>query len=138
MTLCQLAVQVHARYVPAHGRGALYLRPTLYAEEEALGFRPATRHRLAVAVTPCSDPQPKSMRLWAESELIRAAPGGLGAAKTGGNYAAGLAGQLRARENGFDDVIWLDAITRRERSEEHTSELQSLMRISYAVFCLKK
>src|SRR3546814_19288264 len=54
------------------------------------------------------------MRLWAESELIRAAPGGLGAAKTGGNYAAGLAGQLRARENGFDDVIWLDAITRRE------------------------
>src|SRR3546814_7360323 len=100
MTLCQLAVQVHARYVPAHGRGALYLRPTLYAEEEALGFRPATRHRLAVAVTPCSDPQPKSMRLWAESELIRAAPGGLGAAKTGGNYAAGLAGQLRARENG--------------------------------------
>src|SRR3546814_13381549 len=99
MTLCQLAVQVHARYVPAHGRGALYLRPTLYAEEEALGFRPATRHRLAVAVTPCSDPQPKSLRLWAESELIRAAPGGLGAAKTGGNYAAGLAGQLRARRS---------------------------------------
>src|SRR3546814_4306225 len=83
MTLCQLAVQVHARYVPAHGRGALYLRPTLYAEEEALGVRPATRHRLAVAVTPCSDPQPKSMRRWAEYELIRAAPGGPGAAKIG-------------------------------------------------------
>src|SRR3546814_12031426 len=60
------------------------------------------------------------MRLWAESELIRAAPGGLGAAKTGGNYAAGLAGQLRARENGFDDVIWLDAITRRELAEAGT------------------
>jgi branched-chain amino acid aminotransferase len=123
MTLCQLAVQVHARYVPAHGRGALYLRPTLYAEEDALGFRPATKHRLAVAVTPCSDPLPKSMRLWAETELIRAAPGGLGAAKTGGNYAAGLAGQMRARANGFDDVVWLDALTHRELAEAGTMNL---------------
>ncbi|WP_039748345.1 branched-chain-amino-acid transaminase [Solimonas variicoloris] len=120
MTLCQLAVQVHARYVPPHGRGALYLRPTLYAEEEALGFRPATRHRLAVAVTPSADPAPKHLRLWAEHELTRAAPGGLGAAKTGGNYAAGLAGLQRARENGYDDVIWLDALTRRELAEAGT------------------
>lgn len=120
MTLCQLAVQVHARYVPPFGRGSLYLRPTLYAEEDALGFRPAARHRLAVAVTPCSDPAPKQMRLWAETELIRAAPGGIGAAKTGGNYAAGLAGQQRARANGYDDVIWLDALTHRELAEAGT------------------
>jgi len=120
MTLCQLAVQVHAKYVPPHGRGSLYLRPTLYAEEDALGFRPATRHRLAVVVTPCSDPAPKSVRLWAELELTRAAPGGLGAAKTGGNYAAGLAGLQRAKERGYDDVVWLDAITHRELAEAGT------------------
>ncbi|MFT4047616.1 MAG: branched-chain amino acid aminotransferase [Solimonas sp.] len=123
LTLCQLAVQVHARYVPAHGRGALYLRPTLYAEEDALGFRPASRHRLAVAVTPCSDPAPKRVRLWAELELTRAAPGGLGAAKTGGNYAAGLAGLQRARERGYDDVVWLDALTHRELGEAGTMNL---------------
>lgn len=120
MTLCQLAVQVHARYVPPHGRGALYLRPTLYAEEDALGFRPATRHRLAVAVTACSDPAPKTVRLWAETELVRAAPGGLGAAKTGGNYAAGLAGLQRARDRGYDDVVWLDALRHRELAEAGT------------------
>ncbi|WP_240954364.1 branched-chain amino acid aminotransferase [Solimonas marina] len=120
MTLCQLAVQVHARYVPPHGRGSLYLRPTLYAEEDALGFRPASRHRLAVAVTPCSDPVLRHNRLWAETELIRAAPGGIGAAKTGGNYAAGIAGQQRARQKGYDDVIWLDALTHRELAEAGT------------------
>lgn len=123
MTLCQLAVQIHARYVPPFGRGALYLRPTLYAEEEALGFRPATRHRLAVAVTPCADPAPKTVRLWAETEYVRAAVGGLGAVKTGGNYAAGLAGLQRAKAQGYDDVVWLDAATHRELGEAGTMNL---------------
>ncbi len=123
MTLCQLAVQVHARYLPPHGRGALYLRPTLYAEEEVLGLRPATHHRIAVVVTPCADPLPKTARMWAEPELIRAAPGGLGAAKTGANYAAGLGGLMRARAQGFDDVVWLDAHTHQYLGEAGTMNL---------------
>lgn len=118
--LCQLAVQVHARYVPPHGRGALYLRPTLYAEEEALGFRTARRHAFAVAVTPSSDPPQKNVRLWAENELVRAAPGGLGEAKTGGNYAAGILGLQRARARGYDDVVWLDALQHRRLAEAGT------------------
>lgn len=120
---CRRAVQVHEALLPPTGRGSLYLRPTIYAEEEALGLRPATRHRYSVAVTACSDPPLKSLRLWAEPELIRAAPGGLGAAKTGANYAAGLGGLLRAREQGFDDVVWLDALTHRELGEAGTMNL---------------
>lgn len=108
---CRLAVLMHEAFVPPHGRGALYLRPTLHAEEEGLGLKRASRHRYSVTVTPCSDPPLKSLRLWAEPELIRAAVGGLGAAKTGANYAAGLGGLVRARERGYDDVIWLDAAT---------------------------
>lgn len=123
MTLCQLAVQVHARFLPPHGRGSLYLRPTLYAEEEALGLRPATHHRLAVAVTPSADPPLKTLRLWAEPELIRAAPGGLGAVKTGANYAAGLGGLLRAKAQGYDDVVWLDAHTHRYLGEAGTMNI---------------
>lgn len=123
MTLCQLAVQVHARFLPAQGRGSLYLRPTLYAEEEALGLRPSRHHRLAIVTTPCSDPPLKTLRLWAEPELIRAAPGGLGAAKTGANYAAGLAGLLRARERGYDDVVWCDARTHSQLGEAGTMNL---------------
>jgi branched-chain amino acid aminotransferase len=121
--LCRLALQVHADYVPPHSRGSLYLRPTLFAEEECLGLRPATRHRLSIVVTACSDPLPKQVRLWAEPELIRAAPGGLGAAKTGANYAAGIGGLLRARERGYDDVAWLDAGTHTELGEAGTMNL---------------
>lgn len=123
LLLCQLAVQIHAEYVPPHGRGSLYLRPTLFAEEECLGLRPATKHRLSVAVTPSSDPPLKTLRLWAEPELIRAAPGGLGAAKTGANYAAGLGGLMRARERGYDDVVWLDAQTHTQLGEAGTMNL---------------
>ncbi|WP_370306501.1 aminotransferase class IV [Sinimarinibacterium flocculans] len=123
LQLCRLAVQVHADYVPPHGRGSLYLRPTLFAEEECLGLRPAMRHRLSIVVTPCSDPLPKSVRLWAEPELIRAAPGGLGAAKTGANYAAGIGGLLRAKERGYDDVAWLDAATHTQLGEAGTMNL---------------
>lgn len=123
MILCQLAVQVHARYLPPTGRGSLYLRPTLYAEEESLGLRAATRHRLCVVVTPCADPPLKTVRLWAEPELIRAAPGGLGAAKTGANYAAGLGGLLRARQHGYDDVVWCDARSHTQLGEAGTMNL---------------
>lgn len=120
---CRTAVRVHEAYLPPHGRGALYLRPTIAASEEALGLRVATRHQFSVTVMPCCDPPLKTITLWAEPELTRAAPGGLGAAKTGGNYAAGLLGQLRAREQGCDDVAWLDAVTHTRLAEAGTMNL---------------
>ena len=120
---CRMAARVHEAFLPPHGRGSLYLRPTIHADEEGLGLKRASRHRYTVAVTPCSDPALKMLRLWAEPELIRAAAGGLGAAKTGANYAAGLGGLMRARERGYDDVIWLDAATHRLLGEAGTMNL---------------
>ena len=123
LSSCALAVRVHEPLIPPHGRGSLYLRPTIHAEEEGLGLKRAARHRYTVTVTPCSDPPLKSLRLWAEPEFIRAAAGGLGAAKTGANYAAGIGGLLRARERGYDDVCWLDAATHRLLGEAGTMNL---------------
>lgn len=120
---CQDAVRVHDGFLPPHGRGSLYLRPTIAATEEALGYRAAIEHQFSVTVMPCCDPPLKTMMLWAEPELTRAAAGGLGAAKTGGNYAAGLLGQLRARERGFDDVAWLDSETHSQLAEAGTMNL---------------
>lgn len=120
---CREAVRIHEAYLPPQGRGSLYLRPTLAASEEALGYRAAIEHQFSVTVMPCCDPPLKTMMLWAEPELTRAAAGGLGAAKTGGNYAAGLLGQLRARERGFDDVAWLDAATHTRLAEAGTMNL---------------
>jgi branched-chain amino acid aminotransferase len=107
------AVCANAAWIPPVGQGSLYLRPTLLATEEVLGLRAAAQHQLVVVATPCSVPQPTPKRLWAERELVRAAPGGLGAVKTAANYAASLMGVERARANGYDDVLWLDAAQRR-------------------------
>jgi branched-chain amino acid aminotransferase len=108
--MCAQATALHADLVPAHGQGALYLRPTLVATESFLGLRAAQTHLFAVVVSPCERPADKPARLWLERHKVRAAPGGLGAVKTGANYAAGLAALEEARARGFDQVLFVDAI----------------------------
>lgn len=110
-------VRANESHVPACGQGALYLRPTIAAVEEFLGVRPATQHTFGLVATPVPKPASKSLQLLVEREFIRAAPGGVGFAKTGGNYAAGLLGSERAKQRGLDQVIWLDAIERRYLAE---------------------
>jgi branched-chain amino acid aminotransferase len=110
MKMALRAVEVHRDWVPPYRRGSLYLRPTLYACEESLGLRRAAKHALSIVATPCSTPDTATpRRLWAERELVRAAIGGLGAAKTAANYAASLYGAQQARLRGCDDALWLDA-----------------------------
>ncbi|MCC6669595.1 MAG: branched-chain amino acid aminotransferase [Planctomycetes bacterium] len=103
--------------VPPHGQGALYLRPTLAAAEEFLGMRPATYHVFAILATPVPRPASKPIGLAIEREMVRAAPGGVGAAKTGGNYAASMLAAERAKAKGLDQVLWLDAFEHRYLEE---------------------
>jgi branched-chain amino acid aminotransferase len=120
LLLVATAAGLQEDLVPAHRQGALYLRPTLMASEQALGLRAAERHLLVVLASPCSDPTPTPLRLWAEDELVRAVPGGLGAVKTGANYAASLFGGERARRRGYDDALWLDGRWHRDLGETGT------------------
>jgi len=117
---CAMAVEENVALVPAHGRGSLYLRPTLVGSEEYLGVRTARTHQLSVVVTTGAALELRTLRLRAERDFIRAAPGGCGAAKTGANYAGALLAQKRAHAAGYDDVLWLDAIHRRDVGEAGT------------------
>ena len=109
------------------GKGeALYLRPLVVADEGFLGVRPAKDYIFLVLLSPVGDYYEGGMRplkIWVESEHVRAAPGGLGAVKTAANYAASLAAAHRAKEQGFDQVLWLDAIERRYLEEVGTMNL---------------
>lgn len=109
-------VRVDADWCPAQtGGGALYIRPTLYADESFLGVRPAQQHVFSVLLSPVDsywDGEEHSLKLWAEREFTRAALGGVGSVKTGGNYASSLLAAKRAKERGYDQVLWLDAIKR--------------------------
>ena len=101
-------------WVPPAGSGetALYLRPFMIATEQALGVRPSNRALFSVICSPAGayfSGGLKPVSLWVSELYVRAAPGGTGAAKCGGNYAASLASQAEGIENGCDQVVFLDA-----------------------------
>jgi len=102
-------------YVPAGGDKSLYIRPFMFASEVGLGVRPANEYLFLVIASPVGayfDPA-KAVSVWVSTEFVRASPGGTGEAKCAGNYAASLIAQAQAKEQGCDQVIWLDAIERK-------------------------
>jgi branched-chain amino acid aminotransferase len=103
-------------WVPCKDEQSLYLRPFMFATEVGLGVRPANEYLFVVIASPAGAYFPggiKPVSVWLSEEYVRAAPGGTGTAKTGGNYAASLVAQAQATEFGCDQVVWLDAIERR-------------------------
>jgi branched-chain amino acid aminotransferase len=109
-------VRAEKAWIPEGPDAALYLRPFMIASEAFLGVRPAGEYIYSViasAVGPYFRGGAKPVSLWATRDYIRAAAGGTGAAKCGGNYAASLAAQAEAIRNGCDQVVFLDAIERR-------------------------
>lgn len=109
-------VAVDKVWVPAAGgEAALYLRPFMISTEVSLGVHPADSYRYIVIASPAGayfEGGVKPVSVWLSTDYVRAAPGGTGAAKFAGNYAASLLAQAQASEKGCDQVVWLDAIER--------------------------
>jgi branched-chain amino acid aminotransferase len=109
-------VRADREWIPDTEDGSLYLRPFMFANGAFLGVRPSPKYTYAVIASSVGayfKGDAGSVSLWATREYIRAAPGGTGAAKCGGNYAASLVAQAEATRNGCDQVVFLDAIERR-------------------------
>jgi branched-chain amino acid aminotransferase len=111
---CDALVQQDNAWVPAHGgESSLYLRPFMIATEVGLGVRPASEYLFIVIASPAGAYFPggvKPVSIWLSEDRVRAVPGGMGDAKTGGNYAASLLAQAEAAEKGCDQVAYLDAV----------------------------
>lgn len=102
-------------WVP-EGDGSFYLRPFMFASEAFLGVRPANEYVFCVigsTVGAYFKGGYKTVSVWISQEYTRAAPGGTGAAKCGGNYAASLVATAEAFRNGCDQVVFLDAVERK-------------------------
>ncbi|HLU43929.1 MAG TPA: branched-chain amino acid aminotransferase [Natronosporangium sp.] len=109
-------IQIDRAWVPTTAEGSLYLRPFMYASEVFLGVKPASEYLyllIASPVGPYFASGVKPVTVWVSDEYTRAAPGGTGAAKCGGNYAASLIAQAEASAHGCDQVVFLDAVHRR-------------------------
>lgn len=102
-------VALENAWIPNSEGSALYLRPMMYAADEAIGVRPSDRYKMLIMALPVGPYYSKPVSLYAETEYVRAAVGGVGEAKTAGNYAASLYPAQLAKEKGYDQILWLDA-----------------------------
>ncbi len=105
-------VRTDRNWVPAGAGESLYLRPLAIATESALGVRPAKEYLFLLFGSPSGQYFPQGVKpvsVWLCTDYVRAAPGGTGAAKCAGNYAASLVAQQKAIDAGCQQVVWLDA-----------------------------
>ncbi|CAG9208819.1 Branched-chain-amino-acid aminotransferase [Paraburkholderia tropica] len=105
-------LRMDGAWVPKGAGTSLYLRPFMFATESFLGVRPATQFTFCVIASPAGayfKGGAKPIAVWVSERYTRAARGGTGAAKCGGNYAAGLTAQAEAIRNDCDQVVFLDA-----------------------------
>lgn len=109
-------VDIDRDWFPDIEGGSLYLRPFMFASEVFLGVKPSSEYIYLVLASSAGGyfkSGAPAVSLWVSQDHTRAAPGGTGAAKCGGNYAASLVAQAEAIKKGFDQVVFLDAVERR-------------------------
>lgn len=108
-------VDIDRAWIPTSGEESLYFRPFMVATDVFLGVRPSSSYLFLLIASPVGAYFPRGIqpvKVWLSTEYVRAAPGGTGEAKCGGNYAASLIAQAQAAEQGCDQVVWLDAVER--------------------------
>jgi branched-chain amino acid aminotransferase len=110
-------------WVPADEDGSLYLRPFMIATEPRIGIKVSDEYMFMVVATPAYAYYSEPLSVKLETNFSRAADGGTGAAKCGGNYGGAFYPTQLAREQGFDQVIWTDARTHTFIEESGTMNL---------------
>lgn len=108
--------RIDSAWIPSEGDGSLYMRPFMIGTEVAIGNHPSDSFLYAVIASPVGSyfkGGVSGVSVWVSEDYTRAAPGGTGAAKCGGNYAAALAAQADAAKQGCEQVVFLDAVERR-------------------------
>lgn len=124
-------VRIDRDWIPREHGASLYIRPTMIATEAALGVRPAAEVLFFIITGPVGAYYPRGfdpVRILVEETYVRAARGGTGEVKTGGNYAASLLAAKNAKSQGFDQVLWLDAERRRFVEEVGTMNIFFVLR----------
>lgn len=113
-------------WVPRQRGSSLYIRPTMIASEAYLGVRPANEYLFFIITGPVGAYYAEGfnpVKIYVSDEYVRAVRGGVGNAKTPGNYAASLFAAEEAKKKGFTQVLWLDAIERKYIEEVGTMNI---------------
>ncbi len=106
-------VNVDVDWIPEGEGKSLYIRPFIIATDPFLGVHPSATYLFCIILSPVGAYYAEGInpvKIYVEDEYVRAVKGGMGFAKTGGNYAASLRAQQKAEEYGYSQVLWLDGI----------------------------
>lgn len=109
-------VRVDQAWIPTKPGTSLYIRPFIIATDEFLGVRPSDTYKFFIILSPVGAYYPEGLdpvKIWIEDEYVRAVRGGVGEAKVGANYVASLKAQVKAHEEGYSQVLWLDGVERK-------------------------
>ncbi|WP_442589887.1 branched-chain amino acid aminotransferase [Pedobacter sp. AW31-3R] len=104
-------IDIDKAWVPDAENYSLYIRPAMFATDPFLGVRPSETYKFVVLTSPSAPYYSKPLKVKIETRYTRAADGGVGAAKTGGNYSGSMLPALEAQAEGFDQLIWTDSKT---------------------------
>lgn len=102
-------VEIDKAWVPSLEGSSLYIRPFMFASEARFGVKISDEYRFVIFTGPVPDLYPEPLKIKVETEYIRAAKGGTGYAKCGGNYGGAYYPTQLARQQGYDQVLWTDA-----------------------------
>lgn len=103
-------------WIPTQEGTSLYIRPFVIAMDPFLGVRPANHYRFMIICSPVGayyEEGINPVKIFIEDDYVRAVKGGIGEAKTGGNYVASMAAQVKAHDTGYSQVLWLDGVHRK-------------------------
>lgn len=109
-------LDIERDWVPSEPGTSLYIRPTIVAMDPYLGLRTAHNYRFFIILSPVGAYYPEGfdpVKIWVTPDYVRAVRGGVGEAKTAGNYAASLYATELANKDGYTQVMWLDGVERR-------------------------
>ena len=113
-------------WVPHEDGTSLYIRPFMIGDDEHLGVHGISHARFMIILSPSGAYYPEGMapvKIMIEDEDVRAVRGGTGFTKCGGNYAGSIAGQVKAEQMGYSQVLWLDGNERKYVEEVGTMNI---------------
>ncbi len=109
-------VLVDQDWIPEGEGTSLYIRPFIFGTDNALGVHPSQTYKFVVILSPVGSYYKDGLapvKIWVEDDYVRAVRGGMGYAKTAGNYAASLKAQAVSEQKGYSQVLWLDGVERK-------------------------
>lgn len=116
-------IKVDSDWIPTEPGTSLYIRPFIIATDPYLGVKPSATYKFIIILSPVGAYYPEGLnpvKIYVEDDYVRAVRGGIGYAKTPGNYAASIRAQTKAHELNYTQVLWLDGVERKYIEEVGT------------------